>query len=183
MGVVAAPGERQDWFDGIYTSTYRAVIGCAYFIVLDRDIAAEITHDAFLRLWEHHGRLVRGSNEKAWLIRVVTNLGISYRRSQGAAWRRHVERQEPVDPGLHALNNLELVRVRRALLRLEPRDRAVISLRFDSGLGFAEIGAIVGKSENTVKTRFHRALDTLRGQLGSESPFEVDPRMKDGLNG
>src|SRR6266567_3577168 len=88
MGVGVAPVERQDWFHGIYTSTYRAVIGCAYFIVLDRDIAAEITHDAFLRLWEHHGRLASGSNEKAWLIRVVTNLGISYRRSQGAAWRR-----------------------------------------------------------------------------------------------
>jgi RNA polymerase sigma-70 factor (ECF subfamily) len=174
--------DRQDWFDGLYTSTYRAVIGCVYFVVLDRDVAAEITHDAFLRLWEHYGRLAAGSNEKAWLIRVATNLAISHRRSQGAAWRRHVDDQEPGDPGLTALNNLELVRVRRALLTLEARDRAVISLRFDQGLGFAEIGAIVGKSENTVKTRFHRALDTLRRQLGDASPFEVDSRFKDGSN-
>jgi RNA polymerase sigma-70 factor (ECF subfamily) len=155
-------------------------MGCAYFVVLDREIAAEISHDAFLRLWEHYGRLAAGSNEKAWLIRVATNLAISYRRSQGAAWRRHVHYQEPADPGLQALNNLELVRVRRALLTLEPRDRAVISLRFDSGLGFAEIGAIIGKSENTVKTRFHRALDTLRRQLGDASPFDVDSQFKDG---
>jgi RNA polymerase sigma-70 factor (ECF subfamily) len=155
-------------------------MGCVYFVVLDRDVAAEITHDAFLRLWEHYGRLAGGSNEKAWLIRVATNLAISYRRSQGAAWRRHVDYQEPADPGLQALNNLELVRVRRALLTLEPRDRAVMSLRFDSGLGFAEIGAIIGKSENTVKTRFHRSLDTLRRQLGDASPFDVDSRFKDG---
>jgi len=174
--------ERQDWFDGIYTSTYRAVIGCAYFIVLDRDIAAEITHDAFLRLWEHHGRLAPRSNEKAWLIRVATNLAISYRRSQGAAWRRRVDVHEATDPGFQALNNLELVRVRRALLTLEPRDRAVISLRFDSGLGFAEIGAILGKSENTVKTRFHRSLETLRRQLGDASLFDADSRIKDGSN-
>jgi RNA polymerase sigma factor (sigma-70 family) len=113
---------------------------------------------------------------------VATNLAISHRRSQGAAWRRHIEDQEPADPGLQALNNLELVRVRRALLMLEARDRAVISLRFDSGLGFAEIGAIIGKSENTVKTRFHRALDTLRRQLGEASPFDVDSRFKDGSN-
>jgi RNA polymerase sigma-70 factor (ECF subfamily) len=157
-------------------------MGCAYFVVLDRDIAAEITHDAFLRLWEHYGRLPAGSNEKAWLIRVATNLAISHRRSQGAAWRRHVDDQEPADPGLQALNNLELVRVRRTLLTLEARDRAVISLRFDQGLGFAEIGAIVGKSENTVKTRFHRALDMLRRQLGDASPFDVDSRSKDGSN-
>jgi RNA polymerase sigma-70 factor (ECF subfamily) len=155
-------------------------MGCVYFVVLDRDVAAEITHDSFLRLWEHYGRLAAGSSEKAWLMRVATNLAISYRRSQGAAWRRHVDYQEPADPGLQALNNLELVRVRRALLMLEPRDRAIVSLRFDQGLGFAEIGKVLGKRENTVKTRFHRALDTLRRRLGDASPFDVDSRFKDG---
>ena len=124
----------------------------------------------FLRLWEHYGRLPAGSNEKAWLIRVATNLAISHRRSQGAAWRRHVAYQEPADPGLQALNNLELV-------------RAVISLRFDGGLGFAEIGTIVGNRENTVKTRFHRSLDKLRRQLGDANPFVVNSQIKDGSNG
>jgi RNA polymerase sigma-70 factor (ECF subfamily) len=174
--------DRQHWFDGLYTATYRAVIGSVYFVVLDREVAADITHDAFLRLWEHYGRLPAGSNEKAWLIRVATNLAISRRRSERASWRRHVDYMEPADPGLQALNNLELVRVRRALLVLEARDRAVISLRFDGGLGFAEIGAIVGKSENTVKTRFHRSLETLRRQLGDATPFDVDSRIKDGSN-
>jgi RNA polymerase sigma-70 factor (ECF subfamily) len=175
--------DRQDWFDGLYSATYRVVVGCVYFVVLDRDIAAEITHDAFLRLWEHYGRLPAGSNEKAWLIRVATNLAISYRRSQGAAWRRHADDLEPIDPGMQALNNLDLVRVRRALLTLERRDRAVISLRFDQGLGFAEIGAIVGKPENTVKTRFHRSLETLRRQLGDAAPLQVDSPTKEGSNG
>ncbi len=150
-------------------------MGCAYFVVLDRDVAAEITHDAFLRLKEHYGRLPAGSDEKAWLIRVATNLAISHRRSQGAAYRRHADYLEPADPGLQALNNLELVRVRRALLMLEPRDRAVISLRFDGGLGFAEIG--------TVKTRFHRSLDTLRCELGDAGAFGVDSSTKAGPNG
>jgi RNA polymerase sigma-70 factor (ECF subfamily) len=158
-------------------------MGCVYFVVLDRDVAAEITHDAFLRLWEHYARLPAGSNEKAWLIRVATNLAISHRRSQGAAWRRHVDYQEPTDPGLQALNNLELVRVRRALLMLEPRDRAVISLRFDGGLGFAEIGAIVGKPENTVKTRFHRSLETLRRELGDAGTLDLDSQIKEGSSG
>jgi len=158
-------------------------MGCVYFVVLDRDVAAEITHDAFLRLWEHYGRLPAGSNEKAWLIRVATNLAISHRRSQGAAYRRHADYLEPADPGLQALNNLELVRVRRALLLLEARDRAVISLRFDQGLGFAEIGAIVGKPENTVKTRFHRSLETLRHELGDAGLLDVDSPSKEGSNG
>jgi len=175
--------DPQDWFDSLYSATYRAVMGCAYFVVLDRDVAAEITHDAFIRLWERYGRLPAESNEKAWLIRVATSLAISHPRSQGAAYRRHADYLEPADPGLQALNNLELVRVRRALLMLEPRDRAVISLRFDSGLGFAEIGSIVGKPENTVKTRFLRSLETLRRELGDAGGFGVESPTKEGSNG
>ena len=155
-------------------------MGCVYFVVLDRDVAAEITHDAFIRLWEHYGRLPAGSNEKTWLIRVATNLAISHRRSQGAAYRRHTDYLEPADPGLQALNSLDLVRVRRALLLLEPRDRAVISLRFDGGFGFAEIGSIVGKPEKTVKTRFHRSLETLRRELGDAGALSVDSSTKAG---
>src|SRR5260370_33089081 len=130
MAVRLARVNPQDWFDGLYTSTYRAVMGCVYFVVLDRDVAAEITHDAFLRLWEHFGRLPSGSNEKAWLVRVATNLAISHRRSQRAAYRRHVDYLEPPDPGLQALNNLALVRVRGSLLLRQELARAVLSLRF-----------------------------------------------------
>ncbi len=59
----------------------------------------------------------------------------------------------------------------------------MISLRFDQGLGFAEIGAIVGKPENTVKTRFHRSLETLRRELGGAGLFDVDSPTKEGSNG
>jgi RNA polymerase sigma-70 factor, ECF subfamily len=183
VAVRVARLDSQGWFDGLYNATYRSVMGYAYFVVLDRDVAAEITHEAFLRLWEHYGRLQDGSNEKAWLIRVATSLAISHPRSQGAEYRRHADYLEPADPGLQALNNLELVRVRRALLMLEPRDRAVISLRFDGGLGFAEIGAIVGKPENTVKTRFHRALAILRPELLDANPFDVDSPTREASNG
>jgi RNA polymerase sigma-70 factor, ECF subfamily len=183
VAVRLARADRQDWFDDLYSATYRAVTGCVYFVVLDRDVAAEITHDAFIRLWEYYGRLPAGSNEKAWLIRVATNLAISHPRSQGAAYRRHTDYLEPADPGLQALNNLDLVRVRRALLLLEPRDRAVISLRFDGGLGFAEIGVIVGMPETAVKTCFHRSLETLRRELGDPGTFRVDFPTREASNG
>ena len=175
--------EQEDWFDAIYTATYRAVMGSVYFVVLDRELAADITHEAFLRLWQHHDRLPEGSNQKAWLIRVATNLAISHRRSQGAAWRRKADRDQAVDPSLEALNHLDLLRVRRALLGLKPRDRAVISLRFDGGLGFEEIGAILGKPENTVKTWFHRSLAALRNEFGDAEFVDWHSRDKEGRNG
>jgi RNA polymerase sigma-70 factor (ECF subfamily) len=167
-----APGGT-DWFNGTYLSTYRTVLGCVYFVVLDRDVAADITHEAFLRLWQHRDGLPPGSNEKAWLIRVATNLAISHRRSLSAAFRRERDSPEQVDPGSEALNRIELAQMRRALLRLRPRDRAVLSLRFDQGLGFAQIGMTLGRPENTVKTWLHRSLAKLRRELDSAAPSEA----------
>jgi hypothetical protein len=118
VAVKLARVDRQDWFDSLYSAPIELLL------------AASISSSSIGTL-----------QPKSPMTPVATNLAISHRRSQRAAWRRHVDDQEPADPGLQALNNLELVRVRRALLMLEPRDRAVISLRFDAGLGFAEIGA------------------------------------------
>lgn len=154
-----------DRFNDTYLSTYRTILGCVYFVVLDREVAAEITHEAFLRLWQHRDEMPAGSNEKAWLIRVATNLAVSQRRSLAAAWRRKGDSPDSIDPGAEALNHIELARMRRALLRLRPQDRAVVALRFDQGLGFAEIGITLGRPENTVKTSFHRALARLRRDL------------------
>jgi RNA polymerase sigma-70 factor, ECF subfamily len=166
-----------DWFNDTYLSTYRTVLGCVYFVVLDREVAAEITHEAFLRLWQRRDGMPPGSNEKAWLIRVATNLAVSHRRSLAAAWRRKGDSLDPIDPGSEALNRLELARMRRALLHLRPRDRAVLSLRFDQGLGFAEIGMTLGRPENTVKTWFHRSLAKLRRDL--DSAVSPDVRFLD----
>lgn len=172
-----------DWFNDTYTSTYRTVLGCSYFIVLDRGVAAEITQEAFFRLWQRRDRMPPGSNEKAWLIRVATNLALSHRRSLAAAWRRKGDSPDLIDPGSQALNRLELARMRRALRRLRPRDRAVLSLRFDQGLGFAEIGMTLGRPENTVKTWFHRSLATLRRDLDSAGSSDVDSRIEERSNG
>lgn len=55
--------------------------------------------------------------------------------------------------------------MRRALKALPLRDRAVLVLRFEEGLSFPEIGAILQRPEPTVKTSLHRALDRLQRQL------------------
>jgi RNA polymerase sigma-70 factor (ECF subfamily) len=172
-----------DWFNGIYTSSYRVVLGSVYFVVLDREVAAEITQEAFLRLWQHRDRLSPESSARAWLIRVAVNLAVSHRRSLAALWRRKVDIPEPIDPGSEAVDNVEVARVRQALLRLRQIDRAVLSLRFDEGLAFAEIGVILGRPENTVKTRFHRSLARLRRALDASASSEVDSTVKEGSNG
>jgi RNA polymerase sigma factor (sigma-70 family) len=153
-------------FEALYVGLFPLVVRTVYLVILDRDIAQEITHEAFLRLWQHRDRLGDHANEKAWLMRVAINLALDYRRSLLTALRhRPVETPVP-DPAAAAIDHLEREEMRSALRRLPRRERAVLALRFEQGLSFPEIGQILGRPEPTVKTWVHRALDRLQRELG-----------------
>ncbi len=153
-------------FEALYVGLFPLVIRTVYLVVLDRDIAQEITHEAFLRLWQHRDRLGDHANEKAWLMRVAINLALDYRRSLLTALRHRQPETPMPDPASTAIDQLEREEMRSALRRLPRRERAVLALRFEQGLSFPEIGQMLGRPEATVKTWVHRALDRLQRELG-----------------
>ena len=153
-------------FDELYRTLYPLVVRSVYLVVLNPDIAQEVTHEAFLRLWQHRDRLVEHANERAWLMRVAINLAIDHRRSLLTALRHRGTDSPAVDPAIAAIAGIDRDEMRHALLRLGRRDRALLALRFEQDLSFVEIGTIFGRPEPTVKTWLHRALDHLRREMG-----------------
>jgi RNA polymerase sigma factor (sigma-70 family) len=129
------------------------------------EVAREITHEAFMRLWERRDKLAPDSNEKAWLMRVAVNLAISHRRGFMVSLRHRVAAPLSPDPAVVAITRLEGDKVRKALLTLHPRERAILALRYGREMSFAEIGVILGQPEGTVRTSCHRALQKLRVRL------------------
>lgn len=152
-------------FEALYRGLYPLVVRTVYLVTMDASAAQEITHEAFLRLWEHRGRLGEKANEKAWLMRVAMNLAIDHRRSLLNRLRLRTATPLSADPASVALAHLERDEMRRALRRLGARDRAVLALRFDQQLSFREIGQVLGRSEATVKTWVHRAIARLARKL------------------
>jgi RNA polymerase sigma factor (sigma-70 family) len=53
----------------------------------------------------------------------------------------------------------------RALLALSDDDKGLLTLRYWSGMSFAEIGAMLRKEENAVRVAHHRALGKLKNAL------------------
>ncbi len=155
-------------FNLLYRSAYPLILRTAYLIVLDLEVARDITHEAFLRLWERRETLAAESNEKAWLMRVATNLAISHRRWWLARLRRQPQPAAPHDPAVIAIAEIERSEVRQALGRLSQRERALVVLRYERELTFAEIGAVLNCPEMTAKTRLRRAVEKLRRWLNAE---------------
>jgi RNA polymerase sigma-70 factor (ECF subfamily) len=66
-------------------------------------------------------------------------------------------------------------RLQAALDRMAPNDREVLVMCYLEGLGFGEIAAALGISENAAKVRHFRAMKRIREQIDREVDGETRP--------
>lgn len=124
-------------------------------VTFDRDVADEITHDAFAALASRCGEV---RDPVAYLRRSVINLSISHVR------RRNRARYLPVRRIEHTTIP-EIDDVWDVLADLSPRQRAVIVLRFYEDQTYEQIAATLDMPTGSVKSTLHRALSTLEERL------------------
>lgn len=154
-------------FDAVYRRHLPAVLRAACRAVGRRDVAEEITADAFLEL---HRRFDRIDHERlpGWLITVVRNRAVDY-------WRRQLlERQfadqpaattVPPDVPVPAPADQDLF----AHPSLKPVHRTCLSLRYKHELTREEIGARLGLSETQVRGHLQYGLTLLRKHVSRTS--------------
>jgi RNA polymerase sigma-70 factor (ECF subfamily) len=99
------------------------------------------------------------------LRRVTANRCIDQgRRKQRRRELALEDAPEPVEPSA-AGDPLLLERLRQSLAGLPEKQRMVVILRFQEGLGPAEIADVLEMPVNTVKSTLHRTLADLRKTL------------------
>lgn len=136
---------------------YRAALA----ILGDPHEAEDVVQEAFLRLWEKAPEFESPAHERAWLLKVAVNGCKSRLRSP---WHRRtaplLDSYPAADPEEQAV--LEVIQ------SLPPKDRTVIHLYYYEGYQTAEIAAMTGWREGTVRSRLARARDRLRQLLKGE---------------
>lgn len=154
-------------FDDVYRRHLPAVLRAASRAVGRRDVAEEITADAFLEL---HRQFDRIDQERlpGWLITVVRNRAIDYWRRQRLE-RQFVEQNvEPVaapaapDPAASAQDLF-------AHPSLKPVHRSCLSLRYEHELSREQIAARLGLTETQVRGHLQYGLTLLRQQVRRSS--------------
>ncbi len=146
-------------FAEAYASQYDTLVRFAYVTTGDLGAAEDIVQEAFAELYRQMSTVEAPA---PWLRRVVANRSVSWLRRLTTA-RKHLTRA--VTHAHHDPPSAEDTAVRRALLKLKPRHRAAVFLRFYLDMSEADIAEALGCRPGTVKSILHRALAALREDL------------------
>jgi RNA polymerase sigma-70 factor (ECF subfamily) len=147
----------------IYAFTYR-MLG-------NRDDAADLAQDTFVKAYRALGRTNETLNISAWLFRIASNACLDVlRRRQRWRWlpwegprHDHLLLSSPADdPERQALSQETQLLVQRVLGRMAPRYRLALLLREVEGLSCQEIGQILGLGGSATKSLLFRAREDFR---------------------
>jgi len=136
-------------------------------LVGDRDDGDDLYQDALLAAMRKFDTLVDKTAFRAWLYRIIVNRFKN--RCRGWWWRQRVE-LSPSRPGPASEDDPEArLEARRELERLmavlSPLDRVIVTLHEIEGWPTADLAAVLGKPEGTIKTRIFRAKNKMRARL------------------
>lgn len=173
IGAVVERDERA--LAALYDATFHRVFGLVHRIVREAATAEEVAEDAYFQVWRQAVRFdpARGK-ALTWLLAMARSRALDALR-RGARFRHASidgERadEEGVSDALPADELLDLARSRadlnRALQRLGPQPRQLVSLAFLRGLSHEEIAEQTRLPLGTVKSQIRRALLSLRQILG-----------------
>ena len=138
----------------------------------DFHIAEEITQDVFLKAYKRLSTLKRPELFPGWLYVIATRDCVSWLRKKQlptksldtmptAELEEICYTQYEVDCGEAAANEHQRELVKRLLQKLPESERTVITLYYMAEMTGEEIGAFLGVSSNTVRSRLRRARERL----------------------
>lgn len=150
------------WIVGEYQSM---IFSVALHFFRNRATAEEIAQDVFLDLYRNLESLESGAHLCAWLRRDTANRCID--RSRKKSYRMEMAQLEDVHTGQESSQPdfLAYAQVRAQVAELPEDQRAVVILRFQEEMMPSEIAETLELPINTVKSRLHRALASLRGRI------------------
>lgn len=181
-----------DAFGELVLAHQDKVYTLAFHLVRDREEAADLAQEAFLKAWRSLATFQGESSFSTWMHRLTTNICLDHLRKQSR--RRQVTPAislddeeagwtEPADPGQDPQEKLEIRERKEALAKgleeLPEHHRRVLLLREVSGLSYQEIARELELDLGTVKSRIARARTQLRKILSQPGNLFEDHASND----
>jgi RNA polymerase sigma-70 factor (ECF subfamily) len=159
--VAAARADRRQ-FVALYDRYFERVLAYVRLRVRDaaacEDVASAVFTTALASLESFRGE----GSFAGWLFQIARNAVYDRQRQLECEQLPEELPWSSPDADERLVDRERADLLRRVVRSLEPEQQHLLALRYGAGLSFAEIGAIVGASEGTLRVRLHRLLHQLR---------------------
>lgn len=144
----------------------------AFRITRDVEDAQDITQETFVKLWRNIRKFDLDKNFHTWLLSIAHNTAIDLMRKRKDFVFSDFDNETGdfsetiADPAPLPAEIFERAEKKKllddALGQISPTYREILTLYYEEDLTFAEIGTILNKPLNTVKSQHRRALSALK---------------------
>lgn len=171
-------------FDTLIRKYRERVFGVIYNMTSNREDAADLTQDAFIKAFQSINRFQGQSSFFTWLYRIAVNSTLTHLRKSRLRSFFSFEKINEEDKSAEVIDKLtdkagverevlikELQeKLNEAMQKLSTKHRTVVTLFEIDGLSHEEIADVVGCSVGTVRSRLHYAKQLLQ--------FELEPYLR-----
>ena len=157
-------------FEELYRRYARRLKGF-FFMQLggNEEVAADATHDVFLRAYEARSRYQEGKDVSTWLFTIAYNICRNHYRDN--AYEAQLLASLDAEPVSDQQIEVEMDAAQldealdRVLSELPAPLHQLFSLHYQEELTVPQVAEIIGIPEGTVKSRLHKTMNIIRKKL------------------
>ncbi len=155
----------------------KSVYGLIFKYVKNEADASDITQDVFVKMWKNLKKYKKGGNFNSWLLTIAKNTALDFlKKKKTIPFSNFSDENENnvLEESLASDNilpdeELEKLEMNKRLAvasgKLSEKYRQVLDLHNKKEMSFQEIADLLGESINTIKSRYKRALEQIRGDM------------------
>ena len=176
----ARPITELDDIDALVKNYRARILRFVTYSTGDPDLAETITQDCLLKAYNARESFRGESNVNTWLTSIALNLIRDHQRTQKFKFWKQA-RASAVDvtdvqsfiasehssPETQLIAKEKVASLSSVLETLSFNQRTIFLMKFSDEMELSEIARTMNMPINTVKTHLHRALKTVRSQLGA----------------
>ena len=172
--IARAAGGDENAFSALLERYEKMVYNLAFQYTQNREDAADVTQDTFIKLWRTLGSFRGDCSFTSWVFRITQNTALDYLRKQtthqtisltvddedtGDHGRERdlVDDSPAHDPAASAERTERSAILQSAIASLRADHREILVLRDMQGFSYTEIAQMLGLEMGTVKSRISRA--------------------------
>ena len=156
-------------FDQILVRHEREIMRYLLRVLDNRDDAADLFQETWLRAYRAYPKLEAGSDVRPWLYAIAVNL-CRNRARDGARRARVIADEGRISaaketnktPVLSGNDGYAAVRLREFMVSLPARQREALRLRYFAGLDYTGIAVALGCSEESARANVSQAMKKIK---------------------